>query len=164
MKDSNNNWVKVPVENNLEDKILREALDYLSKAPSTGGTSLVALNLNLGQKAILKQSEDGTSLIEINLEFPRAWAAVDRALKEALITVQDLDRTNGVFFVTFSKEEEVGFIKGLFRRDRASNQPDFRIYIKKVGKSKCTVTVVSESQGGKTFERDLLSEINQSLS
>jgi len=62
MKDSNNNWVKVPVENNLEDKILREALDYLSKAPSTGGTSLVALNLNLGQKAILKQSEDGTSL------------------------------------------------------------------------------------------------------
>ena len=39
----------------------------------------------------------------------RAWAAVDRALKEALITVIDLDREAGVFFVDFSNEEEKGF-------------------------------------------------------
>jgi len=164
IKNSDNNWVKVPVENNLEDQVLRTALDYLTKAPSTGGTSLVALNLNLGQKAVLKQSEDGTSFIEMNLEFPRAWAAVDRALKEALIPVKDLDRTNGVFFVNFSKEEEVGFIKGLFRRDKNTKTPDFKIYIKKEEKGQCTVTVTSDSPAGKAFERDLLSEINQSLS
>ena len=164
IKNTDNNWIRVPVEDNLEDDVLRDALDFLSDAPSTGGTSLVALNLNLGQKAVLKQSEDGSNFIEMNLEFPRAWAAVDRALKEALITVNDLDRTNGVFFVSFTREEEEGFVKKLFTRSKNSKNPDFKIYVKKIGQSKCTITVDSASEAGENFERDLLSEINQSLS
>ena len=153
------------MEDNLEDSVLRTALEFLSEAPSSGGTSLVALNLNLGQKAVLKQSEDGSNFIEMNLEFPRAWAAVDRALKEAMITVNDLDRTQGVFFVTFAqKEEEQGFAKRLFKRGSKTRNPDFKIYIKKLDQNKCTVTVDSASEEGKIFERDVLSEINQSLS
>ncbi|SVD62825.1 uncharacterized protein METZ01_LOCUS415679, partial [marine metagenome] len=77
IKDSNNNWIRVQAEDNLEDTVLRAVLDFLSEAPSAGGTSLVALNLNIGQKAVLKQTEDGSNFIEMNLEFPRAWAAVD---------------------------------------------------------------------------------------
>ena len=84
-------------------------MDFLSKTTSKGGTSLVALNLNLGQKAMLKQEEDGSNFIAINLEYPRAWAAVDRALKEAIITVTDLDRENGIFYVNFIQKEEKGF-------------------------------------------------------
>ena len=164
IKNTDNNWIRVPVEDNLEDDVLRDALDFLSDAPSTGGTSLVALNLNLGQKAVLKQSEDGSNFIEMNLEFPRAWAAVDRALKEALITVNDLDRTNGVFFVSFTQEEEEGFVKRLFKRNKNSKNPEFKIYVKKIGQNKCTITVDSASEAGQNFERDLLSEINQSLS
>ena len=164
IKNTDNNWIRVPVEDNLEDDVLRDALDFLTDAPSTGGTSLVALNLNLGQKAVLKQSEDGSNFIEMNLEFPRAWAAVDRALKEALITVNDLDRTNGVFFVSFTREEEEGFVKKLFTRSKNSKNPDFKIYVKKIGQNKCTITVDSASEAGENFERDLLSEINQSLS
>ena len=164
IKNTDNNWIRVPVEDNLEDDVLRDALDFLSDAPSTGGTSLVALNLNLGQKAALKQSEDGSNFIEMNLEFPRAWAAVDRALKEALITVNDLDRTNGVFFVSFTQEEEEGFVKRLFKRNKNSKNPEFKIYVKKIGQNKCTITVDSASEAGQNFERDLLSEINQSLS
>ena len=164
MLDPNKSWIKVPVNHNIEDKVLRSALDFLSKTPSTGGTSLVALNLNFGQKALLKQSEDGTDFIEMDLEFPRAWAAVDRALKEALIVVNDLNRNEGVFFVTFSQKEEVGFIRGLFTREDVKEAPAFRIFIKKVGENKCIVTVNSESKGVEGLERDLLSEINQSLS
>ena len=164
IKNTDNNWIRVPVEDNLEDDVLRDALDFLSDAPSTGGTSLVALNLNLGQKAVLKQSEDGSNFIEMNLEFPRAWAAVDRALKEALITVNDLDRTNGVFFVSFTQKEEEGFVKRLFKRNKNTKNPDFKIYVKKIGQNKCTITVDSASEAAESFERDLLSEINQSLS
>ena len=164
MLDPNNSWIKVPVENNLEDKVLRSALDFLSETPSSGGTSLVALNLNLGQKALLKQSDDGTNFIEMDLEFSRAWAAVDRALKEALIVVKDLDREKGIFFVTFKQKEELGFVKSIFNRNERGEQPDFKILIKKVGHSKCIVTVDAESNEAKAFERDLLSEINQSLS
>ena len=83
-----------------------------------------------------------------------------------MITVNELDRTEGVFFVTFSQEqEEQGFAKRLFKRSRnTSNNPDFKIYIKRLDQNKCTVTVDSADEEGEIFERDVLSEINQSLS
>ena len=156
-------WIRIAGEENLEEKILLSALDFLSESSSSGGTSLVALNLNVGQKAILKQNEDSSSFIELNLEYARAWAAVDRALKEALITVIDLDREAGVFFVDFSNEEEKGFIRNMFTRSKSSGG-SFRISVEKVGNDKCIVTVGGDSEDSKLFERDLLSEINQSLS
>ena len=164
MLDSDNSWIKVPVNQNIEDEVLRSALDFLSTTTSTGGTSLVALNLNFGQKALLKQSEDGSDYIEMNLEFPRAWAAVDRALKEALIVVKDLNRDKGIFFVTFSQQEEAGFVKNFFTRKDMDEAPTFKILIERVGKNRCIVTVNAETKGVEGLERDLLSEINQSLS
>jgi outer membrane protein assembly factor BamC len=162
-KTENEEWVRLSGENNLEEKVLLSALDFLSESSSKGGTSLVALNLNIGQKAILKQNEDLSNFIELNLEFPRAWAAVDRALKEALITVTDLDRNEGVFYVDFTNAEEKGFVRGLFTKDITS-KGTFRIVIKKIEDNKCIVTVGGDSEDSKIFERDLLSEINQSLS
>tara|TARA_Y100000741_G_scaffold237786_1_gene181976 strand:- start:1106 stop:1831 length:726 start_codon:yes stop_codon:yes gene_type:complete len=160
----NGDWVRVSGEDNLEAKVLRQVLDYFATSPSSGGTSLVALNLNYGQKAVLKQSDDNKdSFIELNLEYSRSWAAVDRALKEALITVSDLDRDQGVFFVEFSKqEEEKGFIRRLFSRE--SFKGKYQVIIKEVNENTCMVTIVSDGEDSKTYERELLSEINQSLS
>jgi len=162
--DEEGTWTKVSQEENIEDQVLRSALDFLSETPSTGGTSLVALNLNVGQKAVLKQSEEGMNFIEMNLEFPRAWAAIDRALKEALITVKDLDRSKGVFYISFSQESEAGFMKRVFTRDTKISNYNFRINIERVEDNLCRVTVTSDSKENAILERDLLSEINQSLS
>ena len=160
----NGDWVRVSGEDNLEAEVLRQVLDYFASSPSSGGTSLVALNLNYGQKAVLKQSDDNKdSFIELNLEYARSWAAVDRALKEALITVNDLDRDQGVFFVEFSKqEEEKGFIRRLFSGE--SFKGKYRVIVKEVNDNTCLVTIVSDGEDSKLYERDLLSEINQSLS
>ena len=155
-------WIRVSEENNLEETTLRLSMDHLSKASSSGGTSLVALNLNLGQKAILKQREDGSPYIEMDLSYPRAWAAVDRALKEAIISVEDLDRDKGVFYITFSQNEERGFLRRIFGGSDKLKQ-NFKIFVKEEG-SKCTITVDSEEPNSENFERELLSQINQSLS
>ena len=160
----NGEWIRVSGEDNLEAKVLRQVLDYFASSPSSGGTSLVALNLNYGQKAVLKQSEDNqNSFIELNLEYARSWAAVDRALKEALITVNDLDRDQGIFFVEFSKqEEEKGFVRRLFSNESFIGK--YQVIIKEVNENTCMVTIVSDGEDSKLYERDLLSEINQSLS
>ena len=160
----NGDWVRVSEEDNLEAEVLRQVLDYFASSPSSGGTSLVALNLNYGQKAVLKQSDDNKdSFIELNLEYARSWAAVDRALKEALITVNDLDRDQGVFFVEFSKqEEEKGFIRRLFSGE--SFKGKYQVIVQEVNDDTCMVTIVSDGEDSKLYERDLLSEINQSLS
>jgi len=161
--EQNGEWVRVTGEDNLEAKVLRQVLDYFASSPSSGGTSLVALNLNYGQKAVLKQSENKDNFIELNLEYARSWAAVDRALKEALIRVNDLDRDKGVFFVEFSKqEEEKGFIRRLFSSE--SFKGNYQVIVKEINENTCMVTIVSDDEDAKVFERDLLSEINQSLS
>ncbi len=123
-------------------------MDYFASSPSSGGTSLVALNLNYGQKAVLKQSDDNKdSFIELNLEYARSWAAVDRALKEALITVNDLDRDQGIFFVEFSKqEEEKGFIRRMFSSE--SFKGKYQVIIKEVNENTCMVTIVSDGGRG----------------
>ena len=159
----NEEWVRVTGENNLEAKVLRQVLDYFASSPSSGGTSLVALNLNYGQKAVLKQSDNKDNFIELNLEYARSWAAVDRALKEALITVKDLDRDQGIFFVEFSKQgEEKGFIRRLFSSE--SFVGNYQVIVKEINENTCVVTIISDGDDAKVFERDLLSEINQSLS
>lgn len=162
-KNENDEWIRLTGDENLEEKILLSALEFLSESSTEGGTSLVALNLNIGQKAVLKQNDDLSNFIELNLEFSRAWAAVDRALKEALITVVDLDRNEGVFYVDFSRAEEKGFVRSLFSKDLKS-KGSFKIVISKVEENKCIVTVGGNNVESKVFERDLLSEINQSLS
>ena len=43
---------------------------------------------------------------------------MDRALKEALIDVNDLDRDEGVFYVNFSQEDEKGFFGRIFSARR----------------------------------------------
>ena len=161
-QNEDGNWIRLTGDNNLEEKVLLSALDFLSESSSAGGTSLVALNLNIGQKATLKQDDKLSSYIELNLEFSRAWAAVDRALKEALITVVDLDRNEGVFYVDFTRDQEKGFVRNLFSKS-VNSKGSFRIIIKSVEEDQCSVTDIGDSES-KLFERDLLSEINQSLS
>ncbi|MDG2019883.1 MAG: outer membrane protein assembly factor BamC [SAR86 cluster bacterium] len=155
-------WIRVQGEENLEEVTMRKVLDYFASTPPSGGTSLVALNLNFGQKASLKQDDNKTNFIELNLEYARAWAAVDRALKEALIDVNDLDREEGVFYVNFSKEEEKGFIRKMFSGD--SFKGEYRILVKEIDEKTCRVTIIAQGEEAKAYERELLSEINQSLS
>ena len=51
----------------------------------------------------------------------------------------------------------------MFTRSKSSGG-SFKISVEKVGNNKCIVTVGGDSEDSKLFERDLLSEINQSLS
>ena len=155
-------WIRVEGEENIEEDTMRKVLDYFASTPPSGGTSLVALNLNYGQKAALIQGDNKTNFIELNLEYARAWAAVDRALKEALIEVNDLDREEGVFFVKFSREEQKGFIRRMFSGDAFDGE--FQILIKEIDEKTCRVTIIAEEEEAKAYERELLSEINQSLS
>ena len=155
-------WLRVQGEENLEEEALRRVLDYFASTPSSGGTSLVALNLNYGQKAALVQDDNENSFIELKLEYARAWAAVDRALKEALIQVNDLDRDEGIFYVSFTDGEEKGFFSSFFGGD--AFQGEFKISVKEIDETTCRVTITTQQEEAKSFERELLSQINQSLS
>jgi len=94
---------------------------------------------------------------------------VSRALKRSEINTIDLDRNNGIFYVSFNAEEDSGIFSFLgFNRQPSSDSIDlnksaeFRVEIKEKN-NKTYVRVFSKNDKIEEAE-NLLSKINESLS
>ena len=84
-------------------------------------------------------------------------------MNQSIVSRWGVTYYQGVFFVEFSKQgEEKGFIRRLFSNE--SFKGNYQVIVKEINDNTCMVTIVSDSEDAKVFERDLLSEINQSLS
>ena len=148
---------------------LEKIVDYFATSVSNfSGTSLAAQNLNEMKKANIF-TENGKTVIALDLNFDRAWSSVSRALIAADIITNDRDRSNGIFFVSYAKEEERGLF-GLFG-GRSNNNPQdivlgeesqFEITIKEEN-GKSFVRAISKD-GDIEDSEQLLSKINESLS
>ena len=69
------------------------------------GTSLAAQNLNDIKKAKIFV-ENGQTVIELDLNFDRAWSSVTKAMDASEILANDKDRSNGIFYVSYAEEEK----------------------------------------------------------
>ena len=145
-------------------------VEYFAESISSfTGTSLAAQNLNEMKKASIF-TEDGKTVIALDLNFDRAWSSVSKALVEANIVTNDRDRTKGIFFVSYSQEEDRGLF-GLFGRRSETVNPE-EIIIGEESEFEITIT----EENNKTFVRaiskdgniesseQLLSKINETLS
>jgi len=89
------------------------------------GTSLAAQNLNEMKKAKIFV-DNGQTVIELDLNFDRAWSSVTKAIDSANIIANDKDRSNGIFYVSYESEEEEGFFSFLnFGRSKSRNTTVF---------------------------------------
>lgn len=142
---------------------------FANSVASFSGTSLAAQNLNDRKKTKIFNFNDQT-IIELNLGFDRAWSAVSRALDAGKITSNDIDRDNGLFFVSYAVEtEEAGWFSFLnFNNDEKNNslllgeKADFKITLE-VLNGKTNIFV--EALDGSVEEAEaLISKINELLS
>ena len=151
---------------------MEKIVEYFAESVSTfSGTSLAAQNLNEMKKASIF-TEDGKTVIALDLTYDRAWSSVNKALNEANIVTNDKDRSRGIFYVSYAKEEESRFF-GLFGRNNKNNdlsneqiafgeESQFEISISEEN-NKTFVRAVSKS-GNIEESEQLLSKINESLS
>ena len=148
---------------------LEKIVDYFASSISNfSGTSLAAQNLNEMKKANIF-TQDGRTVIALDLNFDRAWSAVSRALTAAEIVTNDRDRSSGIFFVSYAKEEDRGLF-GLFGGRSDINSPEvvfgeesqFEITITQEN-NKTYVRAISKD-GNIEESEQLLSKINESLS
>ena len=152
------------IQNELENIV-----NFFAESVSDfSGTSLAAQNLNERKKTKIF-TEDNRTVIELSLSFDRAWSAVSRALKTSEINTVDLDRNNGIFYVSYNAEEDSGIFSFLgFNRQPSSDSIDlnksaeFRVEIKEKN-NKTYVRVFSKNDKIEEAE-NLLSKINESLS
>ena len=131
------------------------------------GTSLAAQNLNDIKKAKIF-IEEGQTVIELDLNFDRAWSSVTKAIDAAEILTNDKDRSNGIFYVSYAEEEEGGIFSflniGTNNKTKKVNFDDAQFEVKITQKNNKTY-VRAYSKDGKIDEAEkLISKINESLS
>lgn len=153
-----NDWAILDNDNSEADDFLRKLLDYFSSATVSQGTSLVALNLNQGRKSEVINTDDGKSYIKLSIGFARTWAALNRALKEAAISVKDLNREEGYVLINYGLPEE----EGILARLRKSEPKEYKIIVRSSSDDLTQIMLDSEEWNDEL--ESLLSEINQSLS
>ena len=153
-----NDWAILDNDNSEADDFLRKLLDYFSSTTVSQGTSLVALNLNQGRKSEVINTDDGKSYIKLSIGFARTWAALNRALKEAAISVKDLNREEGYVLINYGLPEE----EGILARLRKSEPKEYKIIVRSSSEDLTQIMLDSEEWNDEL--ESLLSEINQSLS
>ena len=122
---------------------LENVVNYFAESiDSFSGTSLAAQNLNEKKKAKIF-TENGQTVIELDLSFNRAWSSVSKALSAANIISNDRDRSKGVLFVSYVKEKEGGFLSFIG-----------------LGNNNAEIAFTEEAQ----FEINIVEENNKSLS
>jgi len=131
------------------------------------GTSLAAQNLNDIKKAKIFV-ENGQTVIELDLNFDRAWSSVTKAMDASEILANDKDRSNGIFYVSYAEEEESGFFSflklGSNNENKKMNFDGAQFEVKITEKNNKTY-VRAYSKDGKIEEAEkLISKINESLS
>ena len=145
---------------------LENVVNYFAESiNSFSGTSLAAQNLNEKKKAKIF-TENGQTVIELDLSFNRAWSSVNKALSAANIISNDKDRSKGVLYVSYVKEKKGGFLSflGLGNNNAEiafTEEAEFEINIVEES-NKSYVKAISKN--GKIEEAEqLLSRINEAL-
>jgi uncharacterized lipoprotein len=70
--------------------------------------------------------------LKLDLAFDRAWSSATKGLRGAKIKVVDRDRSKGIFYLDYGREEESeGWFSGLFSGGESS-QPEHNYVLKLV--------------------------------
>lgn len=165
-------WQARPADSMLEAELLSRlmlklgAREDVAKAaatePNAPGVAARARMLD-GQPGATVQVDDG---------FDRAWRRVGVALDRSGFTVEDRDRSQGVYFVRYidpalAGKEEPGFFSKLFsfgKKDTLGGPARYRVVIKSAGE-RSTVTVLNgqgapeNGEAGKRITKMLLDEL-----
>jgi outer membrane protein assembly factor BamC len=158
-------WQGQPADRDLEAEMLSRMLVKIgggdtqvttASAPLPGrrGVTAPASVANELRNAVLENA--GAGPLVVNDSFDRAWRRVGLALDRVGFTVEDRDRSKGLFFVRYIDPEadlqttqKQGFLDKLafWKSAPKSAQPQFRIHVADAGASMSQVQV-QDAKGG----------------
>jgi len=135
-------WQTRPTDPELETEFLRRLMVQLGASQAQAATAMppaVAPSAQVTQV-------DGRPALQIPDSFDRAWRRVGLSLDRTGFTVEDRDRTQGVYFVRYvnptTEDKDKGFFSRIFDKGSAPAPLKYRIALKSEG-SGVTVTVLN---------------------
>ena len=154
---SDTRWQPRPADPELEAEMLRRLMVRLGVDESRAKTMVAAEQRQ--ERAKLSRASDGAGALLLEEAFDRAWRRVGLALDRVGFTVEDRDRSQGLYFVRYvdpaidskKKDDDKGFLsKLMFWKGGAGDKPNqaaqYRIHVKTSGES--TMVQVLTREGG----------------
>jgi len=139
-------WQPKAPDPELEAEFLSKLLVRLGATPEQSKAIIaVAPGKTVARTAVV----NGVSVVQIDDGFDRAWRRVGLALDRANFTVEDRDRSQGIYFVRYvepsTEKSEPGFLASLFGTSKDNVAPlKYRIKLASQGES-TTVTILNAS-------------------
>ncbi len=147
-------WQPRAADPELEAEMLRRLMVRLGSEEKRAEVAVAAAKAE--PRARLAGANDGTGTLQVYERFDRAWRRVGLALDRVGFTVEDRDRSRGLYFVRYvdpeadnrSKKDEgmlskLAFWKG---KDNQIKQAQYRIYVSADG-AQSAVQVLSNEGG-----------------
>ena len=132
---------------------------------------MLAGSIEAESKANIIENDNGEPILELKLEYGRAWVQIRQALERAEVTITDSDRDEAVFSVQFSgimdEDDQPGLFARWFGRDDEgmADLRNFNVYLLQLND---VINVVTEPQDNfddsGQISQDLLQVIDENLS
>ncbi|EXI75628.1 MAG TPA: outer membrane protein assembly factor BamC [Candidatus Accumulibacter phosphatis] len=144
-------WQPRPADPELEAEMLRRLMIHLGSEEKRASAALKAAQEKPFERARLTRGADGAGALEVEESFDRAWRRVGLALDRVAFTVEDRDRSRGLYFVRYvdpesdNEKKEEGFLSKLnpFKGSSAGKvQTQYRILVRATSSTRSTVQVV----------------------
>jgi outer membrane protein assembly factor BamC len=153
---SDTRWQPRPADPELEAEMLRRLMVRLGVEESRAKAMVAAEQPQ--ERAKLSRAKDGAGALLLEEPFDRAWRRVGLALDRVGFTVEDRDRSQGLYFVRYvdpeldskRKDDDKGLLsKLMFWKGSAADKPtqaQYRIHLKTTGES-TTVEILTREGG-----------------
>jgi outer membrane protein assembly factor BamC len=147
-------WQPREPDPDLEAEMLRRLMVRLGADQQRADAQMAAAKLKPADRATLSRGSNGSGTLQVQESFDRAWRRAGLALDRVGFTVEDRDRSKGLYFVRYvdpesdAQNKDPGFLSKLafWKGKTPDPQTRYRIYLKDEG-STTSVQVLS-AEGG----------------
>ena len=145
-------WQPRPPDPDLEAEMLRRLMVRFGVEDSRA-RSQVASAQPAALRATLSKGDDGAGMLALNEQFDRAWRRVGLALDRVGFTVEDRDRSKGLYYVRYidpqidnKSADQGGFLAKLkfWGSDKPKPSEQFRIQVKDANAAGSQVNVLNK--------------------
>ncbi len=140
-------WTGRPNDPELEAVFLARLMERLGMTQEQAKAMVAAPLGPKTPKAKLVQEGSNQGYIELSAGFDRSWRDVGLALDRSNFTVEDRNRTNGVYYVRYVNAKDVGDKKGFFsnlfssKDDSGLKAKKYLVVVKSTGENSASVYV-----------------------
>lgn len=140
-------WTSRPNDPELEAVFLARLMERLGMTQEQAKAAVAAPLGPKTPKAKFVQEGTNKGYIELSSSFDRSWRDVGLALDRSNFTVEDRNRTEGVYFVRYVNAKDVGDTKGFFsnlfssKDDSGLKAKKYQVIVKSTGENSANVYV-----------------------